>query len=269
MWYESSLKKRTIYDFKRWARYEREILEEVDAIVVVVEESKERLVSLGLPAERIYVVPNTASTDRERIPIDGDIVERYRGYFVITYIGGFASHRGLDTVIRAMPAARERAPEARLLLVGDRNESYRRYLAGLAADSGCGDAVEMTGWQPFEKIWSYIEASDVCLVPHARNPHTDTTIPHKIFQYMMLGKPVLVSDCPPMARVMTDSGGGLVFRHDDPADFAEKVERLHGDADLRTKVSAAGREAFLDRYNWEATSGELIRLYEELGSGTR
>ena len=139
------------------------------------------------------------------------------------------------------------------------------YLVRLVDRLGCGDVVEMTGWQTFDRIWSYIHASDVCLVPHQRNPHTDTTIPHKIFQYMMLGKPVLVSDCLPLARVINDSGGGLVFRYDDPIDFAAKVRQLHDDTDLRAKVSEAGREAFLDRYNWEKTSGELVRLYEGIG----
>ncbi|HER43301.1 MAG TPA: glycosyltransferase WbuB [Candidatus Eisenbacteria bacterium] len=264
VWYESSLKKRTIYNFERWARYEREVLEEVDAIVVVVEESKERLVGLGLPADRIYVVPNTASRDRGSMPIDGEIVDRYRGRFVLAYIGGFAPHRGLDTVIRAMPAVRARVPKALLLLVGDRNEPYRRYLQRLAGESGCGDAVEMTGWQPFEKIWSFIDASDVCLVPHARNPHTDTTIPHKIFQYMSVAKPVVVSDCPPLRRVVEDSGGGLWFAHDDPAGFAAAIIALHEDEGKRRAMGEAGRNAFLDRYNWESTSGGLLRLYERL-----
>lgn len=264
VWYESSFKKRTIYNFGRWSRYEREILKEVDAIIAVVEESKERLVRLGLPADKIFVVPNTASREREAIPIDGEIVTRYSGSFTLCYIGGFAPHRGLDTVIRAMPTIRERVPHALLLLVGDRNEPYRRYLERLAGESGCGDAVEMTGWQPFEKIWSYIEASDLCLVPHARNPHTDTTIPHKIFQYMSVSKPIVVSDCPPLRRVVEDSGGGVWFRYDDPADFASRIVELYENGDERRRMGEAGRNAFIDRYNWDSTSGGLEALYERL-----
>ena len=266
VWYESALKKRTIYNLGRWSRYEREILREVDAIIAVVEESKERLVRLGLPAEKIYVVPNTASREREEIPIEGEIVERYGGSFTLCYIGGFAPHRGLDTVIRAMPAVRGRVPNALLLLVGDRNEPYRRYLERLADDAGCRDMIEMTGWQPFEKIWSFIEASDICLVPHARNPHTDTTIPHKIFQYMSARKPVVVSDCPPLRRVVEDSGGGAWFRYDDPDDFASKVIDLYENEEKRIAMGEAGRSAFLDRYNWDSTSGELKLLYERLAS---
>ena len=50
------------------------------------------------------------------------------------------------------------------------------------------------------------------------------------------------------------------------------VEKLHDDARLREKASSSGREAFLDRYNWESTSGELVELYDSLeraGGGKR
>lgn len=265
VWYTNELKKRTIYNFGRWTRYERRMLDAADAVIAVIEESKERITGLGVPPGKIYVVPNTASKKREDIPIDGAITDRYRDTFVLSYIGGFAPHRGLDVAIRSLPALRERIPGLRLVLVGNRNRPYRDYLARLAGRLRCADIVEMTGWQPFEKIWSYIEASDICLVPHARNPHTDTTIPHKIFQYMMVGKPVVVSDCPPLRRVIEDSGGGLWFRYDDPADLASKVLEIYGSGELRAGISQAGRRAFLDRYHWDYTSRELVQLYRDIG----
>jgi glycosyltransferase involved in cell wall biosynthesis len=267
VWYESTIKKRTIYKLDRWVRYERRMLDAVDALIVVIEESKERLVSLGVDPGTIFVVPNTASRERDRIPMDDEIIERYRDFFMLTYIGGFAGHRGLDVVVRALPLVRDRIPGLKAVLVGDRNEAYRAYLGRLARDLGCEHTVEMTGWQPFEKIWSYIEASDVCLVPHARNPHTDTTIPHKIFQYMMSEKPVIVSDCPPLARIARDSGGGLVFTYDDPSELAKCILELYESPQLREQLSRSGREAFEDRYNWDSTSGELVELYRTLGKG--
>jgi len=209
VWYTNALKKATIYNYDRWARYERTALRDVDAVIVVIEEARDRLVSLGVSAEKIYVVPNTVPEQTGDVPVDPEVLAKYAGRFVVSYIGGFAPHRGLDTVIRALPIAREKVPNLTLVLVGDRNEGYRRHLERLAASLNCAGLIEMTGWKPQNAIWSYIEASAVCLVPHARNPHTDTTIPNKIFQYMMRGRPVIVSDCPPLARIAGDTGGAV------------------------------------------------------------
>ncbi|MBN2183775.1 MAG: glycosyltransferase family 4 protein [Candidatus Krumholzibacteriota bacterium] len=264
VWYTSRFKKKTIYNFKRWARYERIILARADAVIAVIEESRERIKKLGIPAEKIFVVPNTAHVERINIPLDPEITGRYEGRFMVSYIGGFAPHRGLDIVIRSLPELRDEVPELKVVLVGNRNRPYMDYLKKLADRSGCRDMVEMPGWQPFEKIWSYIDSSSVCLVPHSRNPHTDTTIPHKIFQYMMLKKPVIVSDCPPLKRIIEDAGGGLVFKHDSPHELALAMVKLYKDDGLRRSMGESGRKAFLDRYNWDSTSGDLKRLYGDL-----
>jgi len=266
VWYTNRLKKATIYEHGRWARYEREALRAVDAIVVVIEEARDRLVELGISAEKISVVPNTVPAQSGEIPIDSGIVERYRDRFVVSYIGGFAPHRGLDTVIRALPLAREHVPNLKLVLVGGGNVGYRKRLEALARELRCDDLVEMTGWKPQESIWSYIEASAVCLVPHARNPHTDTTIPNKIFQYMLRGKPVIVSDCPPLARIARDTGGGLIFRWDDPASLAGRIVELYRGEDARRRMAEAGRASVLNRYTWEKTSEPLIELYRRLAT---
>jgi glycosyltransferase involved in cell wall biosynthesis len=266
VWYTNRLKKATIYEHGRWARYERAALRAVDAIVVVIEEARDRLVELGISAEKISVVPNTVPVQSGEIPIDSGIVERYRDRFVVSYIGGFAPHRGLDTVIRALPLAREHVPNLKLVLVGGGNEGYRKRLENLARELRCDDLVELTGWKPQESIWSYIEASAVCLVPHARNPHTDTTIPNKIFQYMLRGRPVIVSDCPPLARIARDTGGGLIFRWDDPADLAGRIVELYRGEDARRRMAEAGRASVLDRYTWEKTSEPLVELYRRLAT---
>jgi len=266
VWYTNRLKKATIYEHGRWAKYERAALRAVDAIVVVIEEARDRLVELGISAEKISVVPNTVPVQSGEIPIDSGIVERYRDRFVVSYIGGFAPHRGLDTVIRALPLAREHVPNLKLVLVGGGNEGYRKRLENLARELRCDDLVELTGWKPQESIWSYIEASAVCLVPHARNPHTDTTIPNKIFQYMLRGRPVIVSDCPPLARIARDTGGGLIFRWDDPADLAGRIVELYRGEDARRRMAEAGRASVLDRYTWEKTSEPLVELYRRLAT---
>jgi glycosyltransferase involved in cell wall biosynthesis len=266
VWYTNRLKKATIYERGRWERYERESLRDVDAVIVVIEEARDRLVNLGVRADKISVVPNTVPAPAGDSPVDQRVVERYRGSFVVSYIGGFAPHRGLDVVIRSLPIARERIENLKLVLVGGGNDAYRARLESLARSLRCDDIVEMAGWKPQEAIWSYIEASAVCLVPHARNPHTDTTIPNKIFQYMMRGRPVIVSDCPPLARIARDTGGALVFRWDDPASLAEKIVELHRNEGERARMAAAGRASVLDRYTWEKTSAPLVELYRRLAT---
>jgi len=75
---------------------------------------------------------------------------------------------------------------------------------------------------------------------------------------------VIVSDCPPLKRVIEDSGGGLVFTWDRPEELADSVTRLYEDEDARKMLGDRGCKAFHDRYNWDSTSEELKELYRGL-----
>jgi hypothetical protein len=72
------LEKATIYESGRWTRYERAALRDVDAIVVAIEEARDRLVDLGVSAEKISVVPDAAAEQPEDVPVDTGLVELYR-----------------------------------------------------------------------------------------------------------------------------------------------------------------------------------------------
>jgi hypothetical protein len=94
-----------LYKPSRWQAYEKRSALQAVHILVVVDEAKDRLVAEGLPGERITVIENTVDVEKLlSIPLDNDLMRRYEGEFVISYIGGYGgSHRGLDTVIEALP----------------------------------------------------------------------------------------------------------------------------------------------------------------------
>ncbi len=246
----------------RWERHERAILPRVDRIIVVIEEAKERLLRLGLPAERISVVRNTVKADEFRgFGVDPSIAARFRGRFVLSYLGGFERHRGLETLIDATAILARSHPEALLLLIG--GGSTEGPLRARALALGIEDRVVFEGWQPFERFPSYIEASDVCVIPHLRNDHTDTTIPHKLFHYMLLDRPVLTTDCRPLKRIVTEAECGLVVPSGDPEAMAGAAASL-ADPTLRARMGGAGRRAVIERYNWERDAAVLSDLYRAI-----
>lgn len=99
--------------------------------------------------------------------------------------------------------------------------------------------------------------SDVCLVPHNKNSHTDTTIPHKLFQYMLEGKPVVVSSCKPLKRVVEETDSGLVSEAGKKKDLADKIIDLYNNENLRRELGENGKKAAQGRYNWQKETGSL------------
>lgn len=233
----------------RWAR----------KVIVVADEHIARIEGLGVGRESIVVVTNTEDIDYFRaFAIDESLVHKWDEDFVILYVGGFSPHRGIETAIEAMPVVLERIPNARLLLVGD--GFIRQELQQLVQDLDLTERVTFTGHQPFRMIPTYIRLSSVCLIPHISTPHIETTMPNKIFQFMMLGKPVVVSNARPMVRIVKDAECGLIFKERNAQSLAETLIQLADDS-LRQRLGENARRAVEDRYNWKETVKALLDLY--------
>lgn len=247
-----------------WTRLETLSVRQADTVLTVVDEAKEHYVrDCGVPSEKVIVLMNTEDPDYFcSLDIDHEIVRRYQPYFAILYVGGFGPHRGIQTAISAMPMILTEVNRARLVLVG--SGSNEAHLKELAKDKGVLDAVDFTGQEPFSLVPSYIAASDVCIVPHIASGHTDTTIPHKLFQAMAMAKPVVVSSARPLERIVRQTGAGMVYPSGNADAFAEAVIRLCRDNDLTRRLGEAGRKAVESKYNWEVEGQKLVALYRNL-----
>ena len=123
-------------------------------------------------------------------------------------------------------------------------------------------AVDFTGWQPFSLVPSYIAASKVCLIPHIASGHTNTTIPHKLFQCMAMAKPVVVSSAKPLERIVRETEAGLIYSSGDVDALAQAVVRIHQNSESASRFGEVGRKAVKEKYNWQIEGEKLLALYQ-------
>lgn len=247
----------------RWTRWEKKACEEADTVIAVVDEMKSRLMNQHhFSGEKIVVVSNTEEKTFINQPLDSSVYENLKGKFIIIYSGGIGPHRGVDVAIKSMSHVSD--PEnIHLVIVGFGSNAVMQNLQQIVADRNLGN-VHFLGYQPFSKFFSYMSLADVNVIPHQSNGHTDHTIPHKLFQGMMTGKPMLVSSSAPLKRVVESCQSGLVFKAGDEKDFAQKVNQLYQDKELCSTLGANGKKATLEgTLNWENEKEALLKLYQQ------
>jgi len=252
------------YYLMRW--HEKRYLSRCERIIVVVPEAAERLYKYGINPENIIVVSNTEDETTFRFkPEDAEriILENYSSRWAASYIGGIGPHRGLDTVLNAVPYIVTAIPNFLLLIVGANDYDYA-VIQDYVRKINISTHVEVIGWQPFSKVNSYVMASNVCLVPHNNFEHTNTTVPHKLFQYMICKKPVLVSSCAPLARIIGDTKAGLIFEANNSQDFAKIILFMHDNPSLLVEMGENGQRAALGKYAWRNDAARLVDMYNEL-----
>lgn len=235
-------------------------MKNADAVIVVVREAKDRLIQLDLDPNKIYEIGNTVDTQTfYSFDISEEIIEKYKNIYAITYTGQFSAERGIETAIKAMPRIIDKIPNARLILVG--SGPHHDNLVNLVKKENLENQVEFVGWIDYNLFPSFIKASRICIIPQPSNPFIDTTMPNKLFEYMAMGKPVLVSDAKPLARVVNECRCGEIFKSNSPKDFAEAIFRINQST---TDYANHGKKAVIEKYNWQASAKELARLYNEI-----
>jgi glycosyltransferase involved in cell wall biosynthesis len=218
---------------------------------------------MGVSGENISVVANYVNSKIFLTPnINPQITQKFKNNFVVLYSGGFDLHRGLETLIKALPLVINRIPEIKLVLVGDgRNMND---LKELASKLKVSKFVSFEGWQPIDLFPSYISASHVDVIPHLKTVHTDNTIPHKLFHYMIFGKAVLVSDCDPLKRIVDETNTGMVFKSNNEKELASSLQYLYDHPNDVSQMGENGKTAVAEKYNWDSTAQNLIKLYSNI-----
>jgi glycosyltransferase involved in cell wall biosynthesis len=201
---------------------------------------------------RPVVIRNIPDLD-ERAPADSP-----DGEATFAYVGAVTRNRGIEVSIEALA----RTPDARLRLLGPSAASYRTELEGLAAAEGVADRVEFAGSVPPGEVVESLRGATagLALIQPACLSY-ELSLPNKIFEYVLAGLPVLVSDLPVMGGFVSDHRVGLLARPDDPSDVAAKLAELMR-PERNREVRAAVREAAAE-LSWERESALLGATYTD------
>lgn len=88
--------------------------------------------------------------------------------------------------------------------------------------------------------------------------------PNKVFEYMMMGLPVIAAGFPGMLKLVEGEGVGLCVDPEDPRAIAAAVNRLARDAGARAAMRERALQLSRERYNWEREFRPLLERHRAL-----
>ncbi len=208
----------------------------------------DHFVERGIPRDQVTFLPNGADAEFLRPqPPAGYLLDRWQlhGKKVFAYVGTHAYYHGLDTLIHAAAALRQREDVA-FLLVGSGPERERiRQLA-----EGLGLANVVFGQSPYEEmadLYSITYASVATLrdMEVARQMRLS-----KVFPALSCGVPVIYSGAGEAADLLVQHQCGIAVAPEEPAALAQAICELADDVSRRDVMGAAGRALIEREYSW-------------------
>ncbi len=244
----------------RWLKYQSKYTQKTDYLILVTDEARNYYIeNYKIDPQKIRVLPNYIALERFKklIPDNKTGFDNQKS-FTVVYFGDTGFRRGTKTILESAEKLKDN--NIRFLIIGTSRE--HNILEKVVNDRKLNN-VTFTGWIPPVEAIKLISKSNVGLCPFLRNIHHDTTYANKMFQYMALGKPVIVSDCTAQANFVKKENCGLVFEAGNSVDLCNQILRLTDEAEYNRLSRNAG-SCVLEKYNWEAYGKILTELYSNL-----
>lgn len=250
----------------------REITRELAARSQVVVVMARRAVDLleesyGIPREKVTYVPHGAPLPPPEFR--GSIRRRLgvEGRFVLTTMGLLNPGKGIEHMLRALPAVVERSPDVLYLVLGQTHpgvvrhmgESYREELHRMVEELGLGRHVRFVGcYLSRSQLVEYLVASDVFVTPYVGR---EQIVSGTLAYALALGK-AIVSTPYVYAEEMLADGTGMLVPFQDPAALGRAVASLRAEPALLRALEARARAKGADMV-WSRVGQQYARLFLE------
>ena len=246
---------------------ERAIAKGAERVVVASRDEQQLLVRLyGANADRIAVVPCGVNLDLFR-PIAKEDARRQLGLSdddrILLFVGRIEPLKGVDILLGAA-AQLEGDSDCFVLVVGGDSTDRQgevAHLRGLASELGIAERVSFLGAVDHERLPLFYSAADVCVMPSFYESFGLVAL-----EAMACGTPVVASRVGGLAGTVRDSETGYLIPWRCPEPFAERLELLLGNEELRRAFGLAAREA-VERFRWGNVAEAMLGLYRELIEG--
>lgn len=167
---------------------------------------------------------------------DEFVVQSPGEHLTMLFFGYIRRYKGLDVLLKSMPLILERAPDSKLLIVGESYDDPNQY-ASLIADLGLSDSVTMVDrFIPNEEVGDYYAKADLVILPYREA--TQSGILNIAYGFE---KPVLVTNVGGLAEFVDEEKTGLIVEPESPHALAEGVFRflkLRETVDFRNNIKA-------------------------------
>ena len=226
----------------------------ISKIAVQSSNNKSILQGYGVNPNKINLIPVGIDSDDDK-PIKqddfmqvSDTLNRDGDEVVFLYLGAARPIRGFDSLLKAFPAVANKNDNARLVVLarGASQEQCDHITSELKKTGSDKNITLVSGWLTKEQVLSYLELSDVVVLPFILVP---SDIPVAALEALARGKPIVVSQADGLPELAEKRG--IIVDPLDKNKFADELYKLSTNRQQVELYADAARKFISNYPRWQ------------------
>lgn len=249
---------------KIWRTLERIIYKSASAIVVISQGFRNEIVKKGISPNKVFIINSWVNIDRFNPEKVSDQKEALglAGCFVVLFLGTIGYAQGTENIIETA-AMVSKQTGIKFLFIGGGVE--KKMIMQKTLDLKINNVLFLPS-QPFQKIPSFINVGDVCLVHLLKRRLYKITIPSKTYEYMAMGKPIIMATQGEAASLVRDNNCGIVVKPEHPESLKRAILDIYENPQKAKKLGRNARIASL-KYSEEILVTKYKEVVYQVGNG--
>ncbi len=259
--YESKFYRKTLFLSSIAKSFEKRAYQKCDVLVCISEALKEIITNeININPEKICVLPNAVNIDMFDPESHSSI--RLHSTFTIGFIGSLYPWSGLDNLFHSVKELKDRDINIKLTIVGDGQQLTT--LEELAEKLDIAQDVAFVGRVNWSDIPKYISGFDLCYSGQTQfGPGKMYLSPLKLYEYMSMEKPVVISNFEDARRLIQHGETGFLFDPNNRNELTRVLQDAYVNQKLLVNIGKAGREVIAKNHSWESRIEKLIAFIDK------
>lgn len=202
-------------------------------------------------------------------PIDEEVEKLsslYSGRRVIAFVGGLMREKGFRVALEALSLLKDEIPDVMAVFIGPMKDDVRA-VEELVATLGIEEKVRFTGWLSYREVLAHLRHSLIGLALHQEGRiyhYVSAGNGRKFFTYMQGGVAIVGPNFGEVGEAVRLADCGVLVNTENPEEVAGAVRHLLSLPEELSRLARNGREAFLNKFNWEREEQKFLDFVSRL-----
>lgn len=255
------------YRYSKIKGKETEIMRNSDLVITLSEPMKQELIKRNIDKNKIKIISNGVDTGLLKpVKVNVKLKENLNlnEKFIIGFIGDMRWLEGLEILIRALPLILKETQNIGIVLIGNVEREYLKYLKRLSSELKVSKYISFLGVIPHDEIKEYYSIIDIIVLPRLNSKLSRLVTPLKQLEAMAFKTIVIASDLPALRDTIKPKETGDLFKPENPKELASKILYYLSNPAEKRKIEDFARSYVENNLSWRKIIPKYEIIYQEL-----